>query len=134
MIDSILHRHNFYKTTLTLDKDMNRLKPLSTYEKKIKGDKERVKVTDYDYVKNMRKFTIWKERENSVENAKLSLIVKLVTTESQRFITSEVKCTGEIKDGARFNISTAYKDRTSDSTIYVRTPINSDNLYKRDGI
>ena len=60
MIDSILHRHNFYKTTLTLDKDMNRLKPLSTYEKKIKGDKERVKVTDYDYVNNMRKFTIWK--------------------------------------------------------------------------
>jgi len=60
MIDSILHRHNFYKTTLTLDKEMNRLKPLSTYEKKIKGDKERVKVTDYDYVNHMRKFTIWK--------------------------------------------------------------------------
>ena len=40
---------------------------------------------------------------------------------------------GKIKDGARFNISTAYKDRTSDSTIYVRTPVNSDNLYKRMG-
>jgi hypothetical protein len=38
---------------------------------------------------------------------------------------------GEIRDGARFNICTAYKNKSADTTIYVRTPVNSDNLYKR---
>ena len=132
MIDSILHRHNFYKTTLTLDKDMNRLKPLSTYEKKIKGDKERVKVTDYDYVNNMRKFTIWKNGKFRRER-EVKLDSKVSDDGISAFYNLRSEMYGEIKDGARFNISTAYKDRTSDSTIYVRTPENSDNLYKRQG-
>jgi len=132
MIDSILHRHNFYKTTLTFDKDMYRLKPLSTYEKKIKGDKERVKVTDYDYVNNMRKFTIWKdgklrrEREVKLEN-------KVSDDGVSAFYNLRGEMYGEIEDGAKFNISTAYKDRSADSTINVRTPVNSDKLYKRKG-
>ncbi|MBT6562892.1 MAG: DUF3108 domain-containing protein [Candidatus Scalindua sp.] len=132
MIDSILHRHNLYKTTLTLDKDMNRLKPLSTYEKKIKGDKERVKVTDYDYVNNMRKFTIWKNGKFRRER-EVKLDSKVSDDGISAFYNLRSEMYGEIKDGARFNISTAYKDRTSDSTIYVRTPVNSDNLYKRMG-
>ena len=132
MIDSILHRHNFYKTTLTLDKDMSRLKPLSTYEKKIKGDKERVKVTDYDYVNNMRKFTIWKNGKFRRER-EVKLDSKVSDDGISAFYNLRSEMYGEIKDGARFNISTAYKDRTSDSTIYVRTPVNSDNLYKRMG-
>ena len=132
MIDGILHRHNLYKTTMILDKDINRLKPLNTYEKKVKGDKERVKITDYDYVNNMRKFTIWKdgklrrEREVKLEN-------KVSDDGVSAFYNLRSEMYGEIKDGARFNISTAYKDRTSDSTIYVRTPVNSDNLYKQMG-
>ena len=132
MIDGILHRHNLYKTTLTLDKDMSRLKPLSTYEKKIKGDKERVKVTDYDYVNNMRKFTIWKNGKFRRER-EVQLDSKVSDDGISAFYNLRSEMYGEIKDGARFNICTAYKDRTSDSTIYVRTPVNSDNLYKRMG-
>ena len=132
MIDSILHRHNFYKTTLTFDKDMNRLKPLSTYEKKIKGDKERVKVTDYDYVNNMRKFTIWKNGKFRRER-EVKLDSKVSDDGISAFYNLRSEIYGKIKDGAIFNICTAYKDRTSDSTIYVRTPVNSDNLYKRMG-
>ncbi|MBT6050129.1 MAG: DUF3108 domain-containing protein, partial [Candidatus Scalindua sp.] len=132
MIDGILHRHNLYKTTLTLDKDMNRLKPLSTYEKKIKGDKERVKVTDYDYVNNMRKFTIWKNGKFRRER-EVKLDSKVSDDGISAFYNLRSEIYGKIKDGAIFNICTAYKDRTSDSTIYVRTPVNSDNLYKRMG-
>jgi len=130
MIDSILHRHNFYKTTLTLDKEMNRLKPLSTYEKKIKGDKERVKVTDYDYVSNMRKFTIWKDGKFRRER-EVKLDSKVSDDGISAFYNLRSGMYGKIKDGARFNICTAYKDRTSNSTIYVRTPVNSDDLHKR---
>jgi len=130
MIDSILHRHNFYKTTLTLDKEMNRLKPLSTYEKKIKGDKERVKVTDYDYVSNMRKFTIWKDGKFRRER-EVKLDSKVSDDGISAFYNLRSGMYGKVKDGARFNICTAYKDRTSDSTIYVRTPVNSDDLHKR---
>jgi hypothetical protein len=132
MIDGILHRHNLYKTTLALDKDINRLKPLSTYEKKIKGDKERVKITDYDYVNNIRKYSIWKdgkfrrEREIKLEN-------KVSDDGISAFYNLRGEMYGEIKDGARFNISTVYKDRSADSTIYVRTPVISDNLHKRQG-
>ena len=132
MIDSILHRHNFYKTTLTLDKEMNRLKPLSTYEKKIKGDKERVKVTDYDYVSNMRKFTIWRNGKFHRER-EVKFDGKVSDDGISAFYNLRSEMYGEIKDGAKFNICTAYKDRTSDSTIYVRTPVNSDSLYKRMG-
>ena len=130
MIDSILHRHNFYKTTLILDKEMNRLKPLSTYEKKIKGDKERVKVTDYDYVSNMRKFTIWKDGKFRRER-EVKLDSKVSDDGISAFYNLRSGMYGKVKDGARFNICTAYKDRTSDSTIYVRTPVNSDDLHKR---
>jgi len=132
MIDSILHRHNFYKTTLILDKEMNRLKPLSTYEKKIKGDKERIKVTDYDYVNNMRKFTIWRNGKFRRER-EVKLESKVSDDGISAFYNLRGEMYGEIKDGARFNVCTAYKDRTSDSTIYVRTPVSSDNLYKRIG-
>ena len=132
MIDSILHRHNVYKTTLALDKDIKRLKPLSTYEKKIKGDKERVKVTDYDYLNNMRKYTIWKDGKFRRER-EVKLESKVSDDGISAFYNLRGEMYGEIKDGARFNICTAYKDRTSDSTIYIRTPANSDNLYKRMG-
>ncbi len=132
MIDGILHRHNLYKTTLVLDKDINRLKPLSTYEKKIKGDKERVKVTDYDYVNNMRKFTIWKDGEFRRER-EVKLDSKVSDDGISSFYNLRCEMYGKIKDGARFNISTVYKDRSADSTIYVRTPVNSDSKYKRQG-
>lgn len=132
MIDGILHRHNLYKTTLMLDKDINRLKPLSTYEKKIKGDRERVKVTDYDYVNNMRKFTIWKDGEFRRER-EVKLDSKVSDDGISSFYNLRCEIYGKIKDGARFNISTVYKDRSADSTIYVRTPVNSDSKYKRQG-
>ncbi len=130
MIDSVLHRHNVYKTTLTFDKEMNRLKPLSTYEKKIKGDRERVKVTDYDYVNKMRKFTIWRDGKFRRER-EVKLDSKVSDDGISAFYNLRSEMYGEIKDGASFNISTAYKDRTSDSTIFVRTPVSSDKLYKR---
>lgn len=132
MIDGILHRHNVYKTTMTLDKDINRLRPLSTYEKKVKGDKERVKVTDYDYVNNIRKFTIWKDGKLRRER-EVKLGSKISVDGISAFYNLRGEMYGEIKDGAEFNISTAYKDRSADSTINVRTPVNSDKLYKRKG-
>jgi len=132
MIDGILHRHNVYKTTITLDKDINRLKPLSTYEKKVKGDKERVKVTDYDYVNNIRKFTIWKDGELRRER-EVKLDSKVSVDGISAFYNLRGEMYGKIEDGAKFNISTAYKDRSADSTISIRIPVNSDKLYKRKG-
>jgi hypothetical protein len=132
MIDGILHRHNVYKTTMILDKDINRLKPLSTYEKKVKGNKERVKVTDYDYVNNIRKFTIWKDGEFRRER-EVKLESKVSVDGISAFYNLRGEMYGKIIDGARFNISTVYKDRTSDSTISIRTPVSSDKLYKRKG-
>ena len=80
----------------------------------------------------MRKFTIWKNGKFRRER-EVKLDSKVSDDGISAFYNLRSEMYGEIKDGARFNISTAYKDRTSDSTIYVRTPVSSDNLYKRMG-
>lgn len=129
MIDKVLHRHNFYKTTMTLDNDTHKLKPLDTYEKKIKGDNERIKITNYDYVNNIRKFRIWKDgifhRENEVTFDK-----KVSDDGISALYNLRNEMYGEIKEGASFNICTVYKDSSTDSEILVRSPKNSDKLSK----
>ena len=52
-LDKIIHRHNIYRTTMMIDNITNRLKPINSYEKKIKRKKERIMITDYDYENNI---------------------------------------------------------------------------------
>jgi hypothetical protein len=129
LIDKVLHRHNNYKATLVLDNSTKRLKPLVTYEKKIKGEKVRIKITDYDYVNKVRKFKILKNgivhREKEVK-----LNENVSDDAMSAFYNLRNEIYGEVKEGARFNIRTGYRDRTTDSNVFVRLPDKSDKLYR----
>ena len=131
LIGKMLHRHNTYRTTMVLDNDTNSLKPLNTYEKKVKGEKERIKITNYDYVNDVRKCKIWKNgivrRENEI---KLENRVK--DDGISAFYNLRNEMYGEVKEGASFDICTAYRDRSTDSKVYVRLPAKSDKLSKWD--
>ena len=59
-LDKIIHRHNIYRTTMVIDDITDRLKPINSYEKKIKRKKERVMVTDYDYENNICNYKTWR--------------------------------------------------------------------------
>ncbi len=129
LIGKMLHRHNTYKTTMFFDNDTNRLRPLETYEKKIKGDKERIKITKYDYVNNVRKFKIWKNgiirRENEIK------IENNVSDDGiSAFYNLRNGMYGEVKEGASFHICTTYRNRSTDSSVFVRRPSKSDKLSK----
>ncbi len=129
LIGKMLHRHNTYRTTMVLDNDTNSLKPLNTYEKKIKGEKERIKIINYDYVNDVRKCKIWRNgiirRQNEV---KLGNRVK--DDGISAFYNLRNEMYGEVKEGARFDICTAYRDRSTDAKVYVRLPAKSDKLSK----
>jgi hypothetical protein len=129
LIDKILHRHNNYKAIMALDNDTKKLKPLVTYEKKIKGEKERIKITNYDYVNKVRKFKILKNgivhREKEVK-----LNENVSDDAMSAFYNLRNEIYGEVKEGARFNIRTGYRDRTTDSNVFVRLPDKSDKLYR----
>ncbi len=127
LLDKILHRHNTYKVTMALDNDIKRWKPLNSYEKKIKGEKERIKITDYDYVNKVRKFKILKNgivhREKEVK-----LNEDVSDDAMSAFYNLQNEIYGEVKEGASFNIRTVYRDRTTDSNVFVRLPEKSDKL------
>lgn len=127
MIDKILHRHNTYKTTMVVDNNTKMLKPMVSYEKKIKGEKERIKITNYDYVNDLRNFKLLKNgtihRENEVK------LDKNISDDAiSAFYNLRNEIYGEVKDGADFNIRTMYRDRTTDSNVSVRLPEKSDKL------
>lgn len=131
MIGKMLHRHNTYRTTMFLDKDTNSLKPLDTYEKKIKGEKERIKITNYDYIKDVRKYRIWKNGTFRREN-EIKLESRVRDDGISAFYNLRNEMYGEVKEGAIFDICTAYRDRSTDSKVYIRLPEKSDKLSKWD--
>lgn len=131
MIGKMLHRHNTYRTTMVFDNDTNSLKPLDTYEKKIKGGRERIKITNYDYVNDVRKFKIWKNGTIRREN-EIKLENRVKDDGISAFYNLRNEMYGEVKEGASFDIGTAYRDRSTDSKVYVRLPAKSDKLSKWD--
>ncbi len=128
LVDKVLHRHNIYKTIMEYDKEIGRLKPLSAYEKKIKGDEERVKITHYDYAKRVRKFTKWRNgvfrREKEINLNDDASYDDGITA----FYNFRNESYGRVSDGAIFTIQTVHKESVSESRISVRSIENSDNV------
>ncbi len=126
-IDKITHRHNIYKSTIIFDKDTKRLKPLCSYEKKIKGDKERVEIVHYDYTKNVCKYTIWRNgtfrREKEISFGNVSTDDGITA-----FYNLRSGAYGRVRDGAVFTIQNVHKGRSSESNISVRSIKDSDDL------
>ncbi len=127
LFDKLLHRHNNYKVTMVLDNDTKRLKPLVSHEKKIKGEKERVKITNYDYVNEICQFKTLKN--GKVHREKEVKLDKNVSDDAiSAFYNLRNEIYGEVKEGSNFNIRTAYRDRTTESSIFVRLPEKSDKI------
>ncbi|GAX60315.1 beta-lactamase class C and other penicillin binding proteins [Candidatus Scalindua japonica] len=132
-LDKIIHRHNIYRTTMTIDDITNRLKPVNSYEKKIKREKERAMVTDYDYENNICSYKTWrhgmvhKEGSHKLEPEGCDDMISV----SYNF-RNEIY--GEVKDGADFNIATVYKDKSPNFSAHVRSAEGSDEQSKWKGI
>jgi hypothetical protein len=127
--DKIIHRHNIYRTIMKVEDGTNRLMPISSYEKKIKREKERVMITNYDYEKNICEYKTWREgvirKEGSVrlEPDKCDDMISV----SYNF-RNEIY--GEVKDGTGFNITTVYKDKFPGFSVNVHSADNSDEFSK----
>ena len=132
-LDKIIHRHNIYRTTMTIDDITNRLKPINSYEKKVKRKKERIMVTDYDYVNNICNYKTWKrgivhkEGSHKLEPKRCDDMISV----SYNF-RNEIY--GEVKEGSSFNITTVYKDKSPNFSANVRSAEDSDELSKWQGI
>lgn len=127
--DKIIHRHNIYKTTMIIGDIANRLKPVRSYEKKVKREKERIMVADYDYENNVCNYKTWRNGAVHKEGS-LKLEPKWsddVVSVSYNF-RNEIY--GEIKEGASFNIAAVYKDKTTNFSASVRSADDSDELSK----
>lgn len=127
MVDAILHRHNIYRTTMVLDKDTNRLKPLSSFEKKIKGKEEKIKITSYDYSKNLRKYEIWKDNVFSREK-EIKFNNKHYNDGISAFYNLRNEIYGKVHESTTFPISTVCKDGFSDSLIHFRLIEKTDDV------
>ena len=128
-LDKIIHRHNNYRTTMVIDDITDRLKPINSYEKKIKRKKERVMVADYDYVNNICNYKTWRRgvvhKEGSLELEPKGCDDMISVTYNFR---NEIY--GEVKEGSSFNISTVYKDKSPNFSANVRSAEDSDELSK----
>jgi len=127
--DKIVHRHNIYRTTMTIDDLINRLKPINSYEKKVKREKERIMITDYDYENNICNYKIWRRgvahKEGSLELEPEGCDDMISVTYNFR---NEIY--GEVKEGASFNITTVYKNKSPNFNAGVRSGEDSDELSK----
>ena len=132
-LDKIIHRHNLYRTTMTIDDLTNRLKPLNSYEKKVKREKERIMNTDYDYENNIRNYKTWRR---GVVHKEGSLKLEHEWCDDMISVTYNFRneIYGEVKDGASFNIATVYKDKSPNFSADVRSAEDSDELAKWKGI
>jgi len=128
-LDKIIHRHNNYRTTMVIDDITDRLKPINSYEKKVKRKKERVLVADYDYVNNICNYKTWRRgvvhKEGSIELESKGCDDMISVTYNFR---NEIY--GEVKEGSGFNISTVYKDKSPNFSANVRSAEDSDELSK----
>jgi len=117
-LDKIIHRHNIYRTIMKIEDGTNRLMPVSSYEKKIKRKKERVMITNYDYDNNMCEYKTWR---NGVIHKEGS--VKLEPDKCDDMISVSYnfrnEIYGEVKEGASFNITTVYKDKSTNLNVNV---------------
>ncbi|MFQ5687173.1 MAG: DUF3108 domain-containing protein, partial [Candidatus Scalindua sp.] len=128
-LDKIIHRHNIYRTTMMIDDITNRLKPVNSYEKKEKREKERTMNTDYDYENNIYNYKTWR---NGVVYQEGSLKLQPKGCDDMISVTYNFRneIYGEIKEGANFNITTVYKDKSPDFSANVRSAEDSDELSK----
>ena len=128
-LGKIIHRHNNYRTTMVIDDITDRLKPINSYEKKVKRKKERVMVADYDYVNNICNYKTWRRgvvhKEGSLELEPKGCDDMISVTYNFR---NEIY--GEVKEGSSFNISTVYKDKSPNFSANVRSAEDSDELSK----
>ncbi len=131
--DKIIHRHNIYKTTMVIDDITNRLKPVNSYEKKVKREKERIMITDYDYENNICNYKTWrhgvvyKEGSLKLEPGRCDDMISVAYN-----LRNEIY--GEVKEGASFNITTVYKDKSPNFSANVRSAEESDDLSKWQNI
>ncbi len=128
-LDKMIHRHNIYRTTMTIDNITNRLKPVNSYEKKVKREKERIMITDYDYENNICNYKTWRHgvvyKEGSIELEPEGCDDMISVTYNLR---NEIY--GDVKDGATFNITTVYKYKSPNFSANVRSAEYSDELSK----
>ncbi len=132
-LDKIIHRHNIYKTTMLIDDITNRLKPINSYEKKVKRKKERAMVTDYDYENNMYNYKTWRRGVVHKEES-LKLEPKWCDDMISVFYNFRNEIYGEVKEGSSFNITTVYKDKSPNFSANVHSAGDSDELSKWQGI
>ena len=132
-LDKIIHRHNIYRTTMTIDDITNRLKPINSYEKKVKRKKERIIVTDYDYENNICNYKTWRR---GVVHKEGSLKLESGVCDDMISVTYNFRneIYGEVKEDASFNITTVYKDKSPNFSANVRSAEDSDELSKWQGI
>ncbi len=128
-LDKIIHRHNIYKTTMKIENGTNRLIPINSYEKKIKRKKERVIITNYDYENNMCEYKTWR---NGLIHKKESVKLKPDRCDDTISVGYNFRneIYGEVKEGASFNITTVYKDKSPNLSVNVRSADNSVELSK----
>ena len=127
MVDAILHRHNTYRTIMVIDKDTNRLKPLSSFEKKIKGKEEKIKITSYDYSKNVRKYETWKDNVFRREK-EIKFNNKHNNDGISAFYNLRNEICGKIHESSTFPISTVCMDGLSESLIHFRLIEKTDDI------
>ena len=125
--DKIIHRHNIYRTVMKIED--GRLMPISSYEKKIKREKERVMITNYDYEKNIYEYKTWREGVIRKEGS-----VRLEPDKCDDMISVSYNFRNEIyggvKEGTGFNITTVYKDKFPGFSVNVHSADNSDEFSK----
>ncbi len=128
-LDKIIHRHNIYRTTMTIDDITNRLKPVNSYEKKVKREKERIMITDYDYENNICNYKTWR---HGVVHKEGSFKLEPEGCDDMISVTYNFRneIYGEVKEGASFNITTVYKDKSPNFSADVRSAEDSDELSK----
>ena len=128
-LDKIIHRHNIYRTTMIIDDITNRLKPVNSYEKKVKREKERIMITDYDYENNICNYKTWR---HGVVHKEGSLKLESGVCDDMISVSYNLRneIYGEVKEGASFNITTVYKDKSPNFTANVRSAEDSDELSK----
>jgi hypothetical protein len=118
---------------MLIDGITNRLKPINSYEKKIKREKERIMITDYDYEKNICNYKTWR---HGVVHKEGSLELESEGCDDMISVTYNLRneIYGEVKKSASFNITTVYKDKSPHFSANVRSAENSDELSKWQGI
>ncbi len=128
-LDKIIHRHNIYRTTMVIDDITNRLKPVNSYEKRVKREKERIMITDYDYENNVCNYKTWR---HGVVHKEGSLKLESGVCDDMISVSYNFRneIYGEVKEGASFNITTVYKDKSPNFSANVRSADNSNELSK----